>query len=645
MLSHYPLMAQESDNDQVERIPVTGTRLQKTEAEEATKIEISGEQAGLVAPGGDIAQVPKLFPGTLARPLESEVSIRGSENGDTLYYIDDLQAPNLFEPISGTSVVPNKAIDNLKYSAGNFDSEYGNASGGVIKLSTRDEDILDPYTELRLNVPIYTSAYHEQALGDDSTMILSMRKSLLEAFVPLVMQEEGQVIVPYFQDAYLQHFYGGDDLSVKTRYVHNRSGAEVKVFTDRSLSTDGTSSINFATGYDLFGSDIVYSLSSTNLELSPYISNSFTEFTIGTIFFNIKVNTFTLPVRTQLELSENFNLFLGLEAVWRDFKLDALVPNTTSQGTFADPENAPKVALDVDGTQQEYAGWASLEMAFGDLTLTPGIRGYRQSNLDADIDPRLLVRYRLSDFNTTKFAVGRYSSAPGPEQLDESFGNPSLSWIRSLHYTAGLESSFFNYWTSDIQIYYKEWANDILDDDVEKFLPDTTRESKGLEWFLRYDNDARLFGWLSYTYSDTKEKRGKDAIEVSSDNDVTHILHLVANYKLSDTFQFGSRLKHQTGYVFTPIEQVWYQTNTDTYQPIENPSLVNSSRVPDTTTLSLFAQQEWKYESWELVTRYGFEDYQFTESSPDIEYNYDYSKKQFTTGLPVIPFIELRAIL
>ena len=43
--------------------------------------------------------------------------------------------------------------------------------------------------------------------------------------------------------------------------------------------------------------------------------------------------------------------------------------------------------------------------------------------------------------------------------------------------------------------------------------------------------------------------------------------------------------------------------------------------------------------------RYGIEEYQFTKSSPNIQYNYDFSEQEYTTGLPVIPFVELRAIL
>jgi hypothetical protein len=630
----------------VERIPVTGSRIQKTEAEEVSEIEISAEEAQLVAPSGDVAQVPKLFPGTLARPQDSEVAIRGSNARESLYYVDDLQAPILFEPISGTSVIPTKAIDKLSFYPGNFASEYGNSTGGVIKLHTRDATIIEPYSEFRFNMPIYLSGYHEQDLSTNSSMIASVRQSTLEPFVDAFVHEEGLVLLPYFRDAYLQYYYGDDQFSIKPRYIYSQSGAEVKALTDRPTESEGTAEFNFKNGYNLVGVDFTTRLGDVNLELDPYYSISHTEFTTDDIFFDIDVNTLTLPLRSQIRLNNQVNVFLGMEVIHRNFNLSALVPDTLNQGGFADPENAPRIRLSADGHQREDAVWGSLELGLGKFLLTPGLRAYQQTNIDRNgIDPRLVGRYWLNSRHTLKFGAGRYSASPLPQELDESFGNPELTWIESNHYTVGWEALVLDSWTSDLQLFYKSWQNIPLADPAERFVSETTRQSKGLEWFFRYDNADGLFGWLSYTYSETKEIRGEDSKEIFSDNDATHILHLVANYMLTDTFQLTARFKHQTGYVYTPVDKVWYQANTGTYRPEENPDLINSARVPDTTTLSFFAQKDIKYPTWTLITRFGLEEYQFRKSSPNIVYNYDYSEKDYTTGLPVIPFIELRAIL
>ena len=636
----------------IEVLPVTGSRLNKTQSQDVTKIEIDRGEAELVAPSGDVAQVVKLFPGTIARPQDSEVSVRGSRSNDTLYLVDDLQAPNIFDPISGTSVIPSKAISSILFYPGNFSAEYGGITGGVVKLETRDEDIIEPYAEFRLNMPIYTSAYYENEVALDHSVIFSARKSILEPFVKKAVTEPGQFIVPYFQDVYLQHYTAGDDVTVKTRYLHSLSGAKLRIYNERATESDGTIAFDFENRYDLFGVDITKRLGDLNFEFAPYATKRSTEFSVTDTFFEIKTDLLVLPVRTQVNVSSSLDLFFGVQAAMADFSLNAKIPSRFGEGAFSDPENSKIVNLDVSTYYKEYAGWAAAEFAVGDALLTPSVRVFQQNNMkEGGLDPRFAARYAINPSQVVKFGIGQYSSPPQPEQIAPGFGNEDLSYIKSNHYTLGWESRPGSRWNHDIQLFYKTWDDDVFDDPnvvdnpKQRFRAETERKSQGFELFSKYSDDSGLFGWVSYTYSVTKEKRGKGAKEILSDTDSTHILHLVANYKLSPTFQIGSRLKHQTGYVYTPIDTVFYQTNTDTYSAQENPSLINSQRVPDTTTFSLFAQKDIPYDHWNLVVRFGFEEYQFNDSSPNITYNYDYSKKKYATGLPVIPFVELRAIL
>ena len=634
--------------DPTERIKVTGSRIQKTEVDQASSITISREEAELIAPQGDVAQVPKLFPGTLTRPQESEVAIRGSDPEDSRYFIDDIEVPNIFEPISGTSVVPTRAISDLTFYPGNFAAEYGDSTGGVIKLETRGADIIQPYTEFRLNIPIFFSVYDERPIGDDSSLIVSGRKSTLEPFVAAVA-EDGQVIIPYFQDAYVQHYYGGDSFSAKTRFVHSTSGAEVKVFTDRATSEDGTTQFDFKNSYNLFGTDIEFGFWDLNFEIAPFAVLTNSEFSVSDVFFNISVDSFTLPVRKQFRITNNFNIFSGFQVEYSEVNINAIVPERLPQGdAFSDPENTDRIRLNIDTKTRQQAAWSTFEWRVGDLLVAPSIRYFNNSILDkSGYDPRLIARYAVSPSDVIKMGAGQYSQSPQPQETSEGFGNPNLGFITSLHYMLGWETVLFKDWTSDIQVYRKNWRDDVIQDPnpAIRYRSTVTRESNGLEWFFRYSNPGPWFGWLSYTYSETKEIREPGGIEILSDQDATHILNLVGNYKISDTWQIGGRLRHQTGFLFTPVDQVWYQSNTDTYQAVQNPNLVNSERVEDTTAASIFAQKDWKFDSWQITTRFGLEEYQFTRSSPNIDYNYDFSEQQLTTGLPVIPYIEFRAIL
>lgn len=71
--------------------------------------------------------------------------------------------------------------------------------------------------------------------------------------------------------------------------------------------------------------------------------------------------------------------------------------------------------------------------------------------------------------------------------------------------------------------------------------------------------------------------------------------------------------------------------------------MINSERVPDLVSFSLALQNDIKFDGWDMTLRYGIEEYQFSKSSPNISFNYDYEKKEYTTGLPVLPFFDVRA--
>lgn len=635
---------EETESSNVESLSVTGSKVQKTEADDISKIEIPREEAELIAPNGDVAQVPKLLPGTLARPAEAEVSVRGSDSRDSLYYIDDISVPRLFEPISGTSVVPNRAISSLSFYPGNFDSEWGNSTGGVIKLETRGADIIEPFSDVRIKLPTYFSLYHEQDTSEEGSIIVSFRKSTLEYLFDAIADEiiEGAVLVPSFQDAFVQHYFGGDDFSLKTRYIHSRSAVEAKLPSDEAADQSGYSAFNFDNGYDLMGIEYKSYLAGLAYETSPYFTNNMTKVKVSDLLFDLEGNELTVPIRTQVELTEKSNLYLGAEYKLIDYYIELSLPDTIAADNAEDPSSVDNIRIATPVQSSEVAAWATYEHVIGPWLVSPSVRVFDSSAISqGGIDPRFIAKYRAGDNDVIKFGAGKYSASPTVEKLAETFGNPDLPWIESTHYTLGWDSQLQGSWSNSIQIFYKNWVNETSEDPVKRFLPDTTKTSKGLEWFLRFSDGGPTFGWLAYTYSDTKFKKEGNP-ELPDPNDVTHILNIVANHKLSDTFQIGGRVKYQTGYPTTPVGNVFYQAATDEYYPEVDDSLIFTERVPDTIALTAFAENGFKFENWDMTLRYGVEEYQVNKSSPDIVYNYDYSRLDYAAGIPAIPFIELR---
>ncbi len=155
-----------------------------------SKKSVSKQEAVRVAPNADPVQVTRLLPGVQSGAFRPEIVVRGSAPGDSLYLVDQFKIQSLFHTIAGISVIPEQMIDDVEFSAGGFGAEYGEATGGVVSLATRSDIPERPKTEIRVNLPLYSSIYHERPLSDDSALFSSYRRSYLEAILPLVLKGE-----------------------------------------------------------------------------------------------------------------------------------------------------------------------------------------------------------------------------------------------------------------------------------------------------------------------------------------------------------------------------------------------------------------------------------------------------------------------
>ena len=423
---------------------------------------------------------------------------------DSLYYIDDIIVP-LFEPISGTAVVPS-AISALS-----FYREILTPNGvalEVIKLG-QVRTLLSLF-QIRLKFPTQVSLYHEQDLSDDSSLIISARKSTVEVLFDLIADKiiEGAILLPSFQDAYVQHYYGNEDYSLKTRYIHARTKVEAKLPDDEAEDQSGFSAFNAALGYDLIGAEYKSLLAGLAYEVSPYVTRNGIQFSFGDSLFDLKGTEYNIPLRTQIELSETSNLYLGSEWKFLDYYITLSLPNRKVADNAEDPNTVANIDISTDSKIVEFATWLTFEQILGKFLISPSLRVFGNSRIKKDgFDPRVIMKYRLSDVDNLKIGVGQYSAAPTVERLEDEFGNPDLPWRVSTHYSLGWDTSIKGTWTSNLQLFHKYWDNEITEDRVENFLANATKTSRGLEWFLRFADGGPTFGWLSYTYSKTLFKK------------------------------------------------------------------------------------------------------------------------------------------
>lgn len=115
-----------------------GVRLEEFEVVEYTipLIDKDGGSSGGTVSRDDIAKMPGRSANSIAATVggvqenSSGTSIRGAREGNTFYYIDGIK-------IRGNTNLPKAAIEEVQVMTGGIPASYGDATGGIIAITTR----------------------------------------------------------------------------------------------------------------------------------------------------------------------------------------------------------------------------------------------------------------------------------------------------------------------------------------------------------------------------------------------------------------------------------------------------------------------------------------------------------------------------
>lgn len=612
---------------------------------ETSKTTVSASESARVAPGGDPAQVTQLLPGVQTQTFGNNIAVRGSGPNDSSYWIDNFQVFQIFHNVGSISVLPEQLLSDVEFYAGGFGPRFGNATGGVVRLLTKTEMPEEASTEIRINLPIYSTAYHERPVGDDAWIGVSARYSYLQYILPYFLKGSDSVVVPYFGDAHAMYVKRTEDGGHRKLFVMgSQDGLELLVPFDGTSREDGRASVDLYQGFATVGVESLnplrngWSLVSAPQFLFDRTDHKFLEQD------KVEWNYYSAKVflEANKRLSKDESIYIGYEPGYGEMYVDINAPVPSDDPLF-DFEEAPREKLTKKIRLWYHDAWASIDQQLGSLIVTPGLR-YR---FDGQIkkgqaDPRLRARFKLSDSQTIKAAYGLYSKAPDPQQSSEKFGNPSLDFVKSTHYVLGLESRWSERWETEIQLYYKTIYNQVVSDPETLYSNNGSARSKGAEVFIRRNLTERMFGWLSYTYSVTEDRESDQEPWRAAKYDQTHVATLATSYRLTATWDLGLRYTYRTGDTHTPINDAVYNANFDKYQPRPRDEDRNSERLPPFTQIDTWVTKDFLYDTWKLALRMGVQYLSFSEQVYARNYNYDYTETEDFSSVPPIPYIELR---
>ncbi|NBQ53290.1 MAG: hypothetical protein EBU49_06905 [Proteobacteria bacterium] len=537
-----------------------------------------------MAPGGDPGQVTKLMPGVQRQAFGSQVVIRGSAPGDSKYYIDDLEVPFVYHGVGQYTVLPTPLIEDVEFSAGGFGAEYGDATGGVVKIRSKTNLVERATSIYNVNFPIFSSAYHERPVGKNASLSLSVRRSYLDLILPKVLpKDSGLTVVPYFSDYVVLHNQDFDDGKGRLISIASTDGIRAVFPADFAQSEEGTAAFSIFNYYGILG-----------YERTKYF-----------------------------------------DAI----RFDRNDP-------FFDPEEAPREEGSEVTTTKGGAAWIAMEKNMGGLLLIPGLRGYYNDQIKkGTADPRFSARFDLNEIHGLKFATGQFSKNPEPGQASVSAGNPDLKFERSIHYVAGIESRWSERWNSDVQLFKKKsWAL-VRADSEKRYVNSADLESSGAEILIRRNMTERFFGWFSYTWSKNRSRDASNQPWHNAEYDQTHVANLAGNYRLTEIWELGGRLNYHTGDTFTQKGNAVYNANLDKYQPRAGDIDLFAGRLPNYNELSVFAGRDFLWDTWKMNARFGIEYFWFKRAALGVDYNYDYTKESYLMGVPPIPYLEVQATL
>jgi len=193
------------------------------------------------------------------------------------------------------------------------------------------------------------------------------------------------------------------------------------------------------------------------------------------------------------------------------------------------------------------------------------------------LEPRLFGKYTLNTSSSIKGGVtftNQYIHlvSNSNSTLPIDVWVPSSERVapqRGIQYALGYFKNFRdNDYETSVEVYYKDLNNQI--DYRESFINDPAVEVEqefvfgegrayGAEFFVK-KNSGKLNGWIGYTLAKTDRifPDINDGNVFPATFDRRHDISVVANYEITDKWEFGGAFVYGTGNTFTPVRSLFF---------------------------------------------------------------------------------------
>lgn len=576
--------------------------------------------------------------------------------------------PRAFHALALASVVPGDVIERLDFVPGNFDSRYGNASGGMVVIEPRRgrRDGVHGHVGVDLRA---AGGQVEGPLGRRGSFIVGAQRGYVDAGMRAFMSAtdaNGTVLPTYYDYQAMVDFPLGRGASISARVLG--AGDRIR-FRFRDYEGGYNDVIDYRSSFHRV--DVTYrqKLGAWSAMVSPAL-----RFDVGRQLIpadereQYRRDTIgSLRAELQRSMSRRFDLVVGA---------DLMVDHYRARGQVPDGIHWPPPEESARGVQTWLGLYASGRLRLGSLLLVPGFRasGFAVGPQRAfALDPRVHGLWEISETWRLRFGAGMYSQSrlshfgvearivPSSGQVgtnqvvlpayfanfEPAFavlpGQDSLRVIRALQLSAGLSHDLPAQVTVDATGFFRDQDNGVPPLSLGG-LPTRISYGRtyGLELLLRKPLTRRIYGWLAYTWMHSallfQPQAGDPGGRRPADFDQRHNLTIMASVKLGRGWQIGGRFRLVSGQPYTPIVgSIEYE---GAYAPIRG--LQNSARFPPFHQLDLRVDRRWIYKR---VSFLAYLDVLNVYNRQNVEmyvYSYDFRETMGGFGLPIFPSLGLR---
>ena len=638
-----------------------------TEAEtmpEITRHAVEREEIQRI-PGtnGDALRSVQNLPGMARAPFGGgDLIIRGAAPGDSVVYLGGHEIPALFHFGGLTSVFNSDLVARIDYLPGNFDGRYGDATGGAVAVTTRrgrrdghhgavDVDVFD------------AGALVEGPVGKGS-FALSARRSYIDAILPAILPKDGGLrftAAPRYWDyqAQLDYPLWGGTLTAR---VFGSDDRTVLLFAEQNEDGDDLRS-QFETRQWFHRADLAYERKwgRWSAMISPsYRRDSFQQRVVEIFDFDIVTDRLSVRGEVARTVGKRSEFRVGTELVNDWISADVASPpppGDTTGGRGGGNAVAGGVNDQLIRKVDDYRGrpalYGSFRIGLHDrVTLTPSVRltYYSAPTNRVAFEPRL--RFEADATKTTRITAGAGIFSQGPQlvQNDAVFGNPDLKPEHAVHTSIGVEQKFRGDWSISGTGFYKHlWSLvSTSPDEIERGgqrVPERYDNAGvgriyGGEFMVRKALGGKLFGWVSYTISRSEVQGRPGQSWALFDYDQTHILTLIASYKLPRNWQIGARFRLASGNPTTPVAHGVTQLYDGVGLALPGP--YNGDRMRTFHQLDLRIDKTWTMRRVRLHTYLDIQNV-YNAKNPEMRiYSWNFQKSTSINSLPIIPSIGLK---